>query len=66
MYTKREPRNCNFSYIFLNLNDSVIIGAKLIKFVTHIVKAHLEGTVSQIFYLGPGFYFMKSRKLCLK
>ena len=33
------------------------------KIAGHVVKVHLEGTVSQIFYLGPSFYFMKSRKL---
>ena len=31
-----------------------------------VVKSHLEGNVSQIFYLGPSFYFMKSRKLSCK
>ena len=28
-----------------------------------VVKSQLEGTVSQIFYLGSSFYFMKCRKL---
>ena len=32
------------------------------KFGTHVAKAYSEGTVSHIFYLGPSFYFMKSRK----
>ena len=27
---------------------------------------HLEGTVSQIFDIGPRFYFMKSRKIIMK
>ena len=27
-----------------------------------VVKSHLEGTVSQIFYLGSSFYFMKCKK----
>ena len=36
------------------------------KFVTLVVGCHSEGTVSQIFYLGPSFYFMKSRNLCSK
>ena len=36
----------------------------LIKFVTLVVGCHSERTVSQIFYLGPSFYFMKSRNLC--
>ena len=56
--TKREQRNCYFSYIFFNCNNSVSIGARLIKSGTRIVKIHLEGTVSQIFYLSPSFYFM--------
>ena len=33
------------------------------KIAGHVVKVHLEGTMSQIFYLGPRFDFMKSRKL---
>ena len=36
------------------------------KFCTHVVEGHLEGTVSQIFYLGLSLYFMKSRKLSYK
>ena len=40
------------------------IGAQYLKFGTCIVKAHSEGIVSQIFYSGPSFYSMKSRKLC--
>ena len=61
-HTKREFRNCNFSYIFLNSIISVIYEAKFTKFGTHVVEGHLEGTVSQNFYLGPIFNFMKSRK----
>ena len=62
-HTKREFRNCIFSNIFLNWIISVIYGSKFTKFGTHAVESHLEGTVSQIFYLGPSFNFMKSRKL---
>ena len=40
--------------------------AKFIKFGTLLVGCHLEGTMSQIFYLGPSFYFMKSRKFSSK
>ena len=61
-HTKREFRNFNFSYIFLNLIISVIYEAKFTEFDTHVVEGHLEGTVSQILYLGPSFNFMKSRK----
>ena len=28
----------------------------------NVVEGHLEGTVSQIFYLGPSFNFVESRK----
>ena len=28
-----------------------------------VVESYSEGTVSQILYLGPSFYFMKCRKL---
>ena len=28
-----------------------------------VVESHSEGTMSQILYLGPSFYFMKCRKL---
>ena len=63
VYKNREFEKCNFHYILLNLNISVNYGGKLMKVAGHVVKVHLEGTVSQIFYLGPSFYFMKSRKL---
>ena len=29
-------------------------------------KGQMEGSVSQIFYLGPSFYFIQSRKIILK
>ena len=40
--------------------------AKFTKFGIPVVQGNLEGTVSQIFDLGPSFYFMKSRKLGCK
>ena len=30
------------------------------------IETIMEGTVSQIFYLGPSFYFMQCRKLYMK
>ena len=45
---------------------SVIYGTKYKKKSYIIVEGHSEGTVSQIFYLGPRFYFMISRKLSCK
>ena len=66
VHTTLEFKNCNLQYIFLNLIISVIHGAKITKFGTHVVKDHSEGTVSQIFYLGVSFHFMQSRKLSCK
>ena len=46
---KREFRNCNFSHIFFNWNNSLFNGPTLVKFGTCIVKTHSGGTVSQTF-----------------
>ena len=61
-----EFKSCNFQYIFLNWIFSVIYDTKITKFGTCVVDDHSEGTVSQIFDLGPSFYSMKSRKLSCK
>ena len=29
----------------------------------HVYEGHLEGSVSQIFYLGPSFYFIQPRDI---
>ena len=50
-------KNCKFQIFFFNWSFSVIYGAKLTKFGTCVVEGHLEGTVSQIFDLGPSFLF---------
>ena len=61
-----EFKNCNFQIFFLNWIFSVIYGANLTKFGTCVVEGHLEGTVSQIFYLSPSFHFMIFTKLSSK
>ena len=38
----------------------------ILRFGTHEHEGHSEGSVSQIFYLGPSVYFMKSRKISFK
>ena len=53
-----EIKKLPFSIIFFNWNISVIYGAKFTNFGTHLVEGHLEGTVSQIFYLGLGCHLM--------
>ena len=64
--TTWEFKNFNFQYIVLKWIISVIYGPKITKFGIHVVEDYSEGTMSQIFYLGPGFYFMKSRNLGCK
>ena len=66
VYSTWEFGNFSFQYFFFNWIISVIDRAKVTKFGTPLVEGHSEGTVSQIFNLGPSFYFMKSRKLSCK
>ena len=46
--------------ISLNTKDTDL------KFVRYIHHIYTQGSVSQIFNLGPSFYFIESRKLSLK
>ena len=48
-----------FSYYF-NKDISFNIQCTNLKFRIHILECQLEGSVSQIFYLGPSLYFMQS------
>ena len=66
VYTTWEFKTFNFQFIFLNWIISLIHEANFTRFGRHVAKDHSEGTVSQIFYLGPSFHFMKSRKLSSK
>ena len=50
----RWNREFEYSLFFLHFLN------KDISFKNH--DGHLEGSVSQILYLGPSFHFMKSRK----
>ena len=51
-----------FTSHFLNVNISVNIKHSDFKFSVSIFTIIREGTVSQIFYIGPSFYFMHCRK----
>ena len=50
-------KNIVYTIIF-NVNSSITIQHKLLKFCEAILDIIMEGTVSQTFYLGPSFYFM--------
>ena len=49
-----------FHVIFSNKDISIIVADIILKFCMLVLYILLEGSVSQIFYLGPSFYFMQS------
>ena len=59
---RSEIENSLFSLYFFNKDISFNIPRTLLIFDLHVHEAHSEGSMSQIFYLGPSFYFMQSRK----
>ena len=66
-YQNDNSKNLNFDKIFLNVHFSITIAYKYFKFCLVSLHIHAEGTVSQIFNLGLGFYFMsKNGKHFLK
>ena len=53
-----KNKNLIFHVIFLNKDISVTTLDITMKFSMTSLHIHSEGSVSQIFYLGPSFYFM--------
>ena len=53
-----KNKNLIFHVIFLNKDISVTTLDITMKFSMAALHIHSEGSVSQIFYLGPSFYFM--------
>ena len=53
-----KNENLIFHVTFLNKDISVTTLDITIKFSMTALHIHSEGSVSQIFYLGPSFYFM--------
>ena len=53
-------------FYFFNSDISLINNFPIIKFHMPIENTQIEGSVSQILYIGPSFYFMKSRKIVMK
>ena len=53
--------NLFFHFYFLNMDISLNIYTLVINFYTGVLNIPLEGSLSQIFYLGPGFYFMTKK-----
>ena len=57
---------CIFSIYFFNMNISFNMSTTFIKIYLLDIETIMEGTVSQIFDLGPSFYFMQCGKLDMK
>ena len=53
-----KNRNLIFHVIFLNKDISVTTLDITMTFSMAALHIHFEGSLSQIFYLGPSFYFM--------
>ena len=49
-----------FHVIFLNNDISITVADIILKFCMLVLHILPEGSMSQIFYLGPSFYFMQS------
>ena len=52
--------------IFFNMDFSVTIALIVFKFLHTFLNICMEGTMSQIFYMGPSFYFKKCRNESFK
>ena len=55
---KNLNKNLFFHFNFLNINISLIMKLPVLKVYTDVKNTRMEGTVSQIFYLGLSFYFI--------
>ena len=55
-YLKRQ--NSDFSFNFFNKDISIIVADIILKFCISVLRILTEGSMSQIFYLGPSVYFM--------
>ena len=54
--------NSFLNIYFLNLDISITMQDPIFKFYSSIKNITVEGTVSQIFDIGPGSFSIKSRK----
>ena len=57
-FQHKRYEKCFFLYYFLNKDVSLNILLRVLKIYIIILDTIMEGTLSQIFYLGPSFHFM--------
>ena len=55
---REKDKNLIFHVMFLNNDISIPVLDIVLKFRMLVIYIHPEGSVSQIFYLGPSFYFI--------
>ena len=66
-YQNNGSKNLIFDKNFLNVRFSITMANRDFNFCLYSLHVHSEGTVSQIFNIGLGFYFMsKNGKHLLK
>ena len=53
----------SFHLYFLNMDISLIMTVTCMTICIDIARTHMEGSVSQIMYLGFSFHFMECRRL---
>ena len=53
-----EKKEVIFPKYFLNMDISIDILPTTLTFLLVILHIHMEGTMSQIFYIGPSLYFI--------
>ena len=61
-YQNNGSKNLIFDKNFLNVHFSITMAYRHFKFCLHSLHIHSEGTVSQIFNIGLGFYFMSKNR----
>ena len=54
----KKIRKLHLLFSFLNIEISLNFLCTCLKIGIHVLNGIIEGTVSQIFYLGPRIYFM--------
>ena len=62
IYVLKRQKSTFFSIIFLNVDSSLNIYDRQLNFSVVIIDMMMEGTVSQISYLGPSLCFMRLQK----
>ena len=61
IFQKILIKNLFFHFYFLNPDFKLTIISTTLQLCSLLDNVYLEGTVSQIFYIGPSFYFLAKK-----